>query len=693
MGTYTFVLNDTNKYNRNYQYDSRSFRANGGTDNLWIKNAFCSEGNDLLSAVSTYFYDENVSYIIEISVNGVSRLNQSGFMNNQGYYTILLDESILLNIGDNFTVSIELSKDNSNVHFGICPDIQLTSVHHPNHVSFFSYNGNNWYDLTTYSINSVRGVACIKAFTVHNPLDTCLDLIVADEVNVFDDVDISARVIDSMNNSVLKGEVTFVVGDDVYVVPVVNGYANVTVRFRNIGNSNVQAYFSDYDYNSSQCVKNVLISKSDINMSSYYSYDDVFDCTIVNVLFSSEYVNTTVNLFVNNVAYPVSIVDGIGFIQLPGFFNLNNGAYVQFNGDNNFNSVSSSEILFMNSISHDIYRTYDIEMYYHNGTRFVVTLMNNGQAVVGKNVIISINGVDYSRVTNESGSVSIALGLNSGIYNVTTSYVDENNQTVIIRNTVTICTTIISQDLVKIFGNASQFEATFLDHQGNPLQYTSVTFNINGVFYNRTTNNVGTAVLNINLNPGEYIITSINPINGEVVSNNIIVLSRIIENYNLVKYYRNDSQYVIKILDDLGNPVGAGENVNFNINGVIYTRQTNSSGHVKLNINLSPGNYIITAEYLGCMVSNTITVLPILYADDLTKRYGETTPFSVCLLDNVGNPYSNQKVTFNINGVFYDRTTDINGIARLNINLGPGQYIITSSFNGSSIANNIYVTS
>ena len=426
-------------------------------------------------------------------------------------------------------------------------------------------------------------------------------------------------------------------------------------------------------------------------MFCYYSYDETFNCTIVNVLFSYEDINTTVILFVNNYSYPISIAEGIGFIQLPGQVNFDNDSCVQFNGNNNFNPTNTSNIQAINNIPHEIYRTYDIEMYYHNGTRFVVTLMNNGQAIVGKNVTISICGINYTKITDENGSASIALELTSGIYNVTTTYLDENNHTVIIQNTVTIYTTIISQDLIKIQGNASQFKATFLDPQGNPLQYTSVTFNINGILYNRTTNENGTAGLNINLSPGEYIITSINPINGEMASNNIIVLPRIIENYDLTKYYKNDSQYVVKVLDDLGNPVGAGENVTFNICGMVYTRQTNSTGHAKLNINLSPGDYVITAEYLGCMVSNNIKVLPILSADDLTKRYGNSTPFSVYLVDSIGNPYSNQEITFNIDGNFYHRLTDQYGVARLNINLNPGQYIITSSFNGSSIANHITI--
>ena len=143
--------------------------------------------------------------------------------------------------------------------------------------------------------------------------------------------------------------------------------------------------------------------------------------------------------------------------------------------------------------------------------------------------------------------------------------------------------------------------------------------------YTRYVDSEGKAKLNINLQQGKYIITAINPVTGERHANNITVLSLITGNSDLVKYYRNDSQYVVTILGNDGNPAGAGETVTFNINGVFYTRQTNASGQVKLNINLNAGDYIITTEYKGCMVANNIKVLPILSAEDIKMKYRDGT--------------------------------------------------------------------
>ncbi len=222
---------------------------------------------------------------------------------------------------------------------------------------------------------------------------------------------------------------------------------------------------------------------------------------------------------------------------------------------------------------------------------------------------------------------------------------------------------------------------------------TVVKFNINGVMYERKiSGGKGQAKLNINLPAGKYVITATNPKTKEMESNKITVLSNIVENHDLTKYYKNASQYSLRLLDDKGNPVGAGVSVKFNINGVFYTRTSDANGYVKMNINLPPGTYIITAEYKGLKASNTIKVLSVLETKDLVMKYRDGSKFEAKILDGQGKPYAGQTVKFNINGVFYTKTTGNDGIARLNINLLPGQYIITSTYNGLNAANKVTIS-
>ena len=335
--------------------------------------------------------------------------------------------------------------------------------------------------------------------------------------------------------------------------------------------------------------------------------------------------------------------------------------------------------------------TSDVVKYVGGPQRLNIYLNDKyGKALVGENVGILINGVFYTRPVTDQGYASIALNLGAGHYDVVVSYDGKigKNQTTA---KVTIKPTAFGDDIVKYFKNDTQFYASFLDTDGNPLRNSDVQFNINGVFYTRTTDGNGVARLNINLEPNEYIITSTNLNTGERISNSILVKPVLLEHGDIVKYYRNATPYTIKVLDGQGNPL-AGADVTFNINGVFYTRTTNESGVAKLNINLEPGDYIITADYKGEHASNFIMVLDRLITKDLSMHYKDGSNFTAVVLDEMGNIAPGENVTFNINGVFYNRTTDENGMASLRINLMSGQYIITSYWNNYSVANIITIS-
>ena len=172
---------------------------------------------------------------------------------------------------------------------------------------------------------------------------------------------------------------------------------------------------------------------------------------------------------------------------------------------------------------------------------------------------------------------------------------------------------------------------------------------------------------------------------------NIVKVISLLETSDLTKYYRNDTQFVVRVLADDGSYAGAGEVVSFNIHGMLYERTTNETGHVKLNINLNPGTYSITSYYKDCREGNTIKVLPVLTAENLNMKAGDGSKFKAKVVDGQGKPYANQKVSFNINGVVYNRYTGSDGIAALNINLMPGQYIITSEYESAKISNTINI--
>ena len=334
----------------------------------------------------------------------------------------------------------------------------------------------------------------------------------------------------------------------------------------------------------------------------------------------------------------------------------------------------------------------DVTKYYGNSKRYNVYLKDSqNNNIVGEKLSININGVTYDRQTNENGLASLPLNLLPNNYTIHVKYNGRFGSDSL-NNTVNILSTVDENyNLTKYYKNATQYSARFKDTNGNILTRQNVTFNINGVFYTRQTNSEGFAKLNINLLPDEYIITAINQ-NNERISNHIKVLSVLEENNNLTKYYRNNSQYSIKVLDGNGNPLSNAD-VTFNINGVFYTRSTNDSGYAKLNINLLPDTYIITADYNGFKLANTIVVLPVLFSQDSILNVSNNDSFNVRLIDGNALPFENQNISFSIMDEEYVNVTDAGGIAKIHLNLVDGEYIINSYYNGSGISNRITIIS
>ena len=248
----------------------------------------------------------------------------------------------------------------------------------------------------------------------------------------------------------------------------------------------------------------------------------------------------------------------------------------------------------------------DVEKYYGGSERLNIVLKNlDNETLPNQLISITINGVTYTRTTDENGRVSMALNLVPGDYKANVTYsgrLGKDSESV----NVKVLSTVSGEDVTKYYLNGTQYYATFLDTKGNPLVNKEVQFNINGVFYTRTTDEKGIAKLSINLLPNEYIITAINMVTGDKNSNLIKVLPVLIGS-DLNMTYKDGSYYECKVVDGQGNPL-KGVELTFNINGVFYHKVTDDNGIARLKINLNPGNYIITAYYGTAVTSNTIIV-------------------------------------------------------------------------------------
>lgn len=246
----------------------------------------------------------------------------------------------------------------------------------------------------------------------------------------------------------------------------------------------------------------------------------------------------------------------------------------------------------------------DLSMYYKNGSRYEVSIYQDGKLINSQNndskVIFNVNGVNYTKEL-VNGKASIGINLNPGNYTITTFY-HYTDGLATKTNNIEVLSTIQANDVVKFFRNGTQYCAKFLDGCGSPLVNASVTFNINGVLYKKQTDDNGMARLNINLFPGEYILTAIH-LNGEEKANIIKVLTTIsAEDISLIE--NKSGVFVLKTHD-------GARNVSITINGVEYIVQTDDGGVATLNVSLSKGNHAVLSKNLNSReeIFNTIYVM------------------------------------------------------------------------------------
>lgn len=246
----------------------------------------------------------------------------------------------------------------------------------------------------------------------------------------------------------------------------------------------------------------------------------------------------------------------------------------------------------------------DLSMYYKNGSRYEVSIYQDGKLINSQNndskVIFNVNGVNYTKEL-VNGKASIGINLNPGNYTITTFY-HYTDGLATKTNNIEVLSTIQANDVVKFFRNGTQYCAKFLDGCGSPLVNASVIFNINGVFYKKQTDDNGMARLNINLFPGEYILTAIH-LNGEEKANIIKVLTTIsAEDISLIE--NKSGVFVLKTHD-------GARNVSITINGVEYIVQTDDGGVATLNVSLSKGNHAVLSKNLNSReeIFNTIYVM------------------------------------------------------------------------------------
>ena len=545
---------------------------------------------------------------------------------------------------------------------------------------FAYYNGDKYYK-TSYN-STTFNVAKLASTTTVNVSD----------IKVGEDAVISIAV-----PEITSGVVSVTVGDAIYNVAVVDGKGTLTLSGLASGSYDVVAKFNGDDkYLASEDSAKFNVTKLASTIDIAVDNIKVGENAVISVALPEDATGDVI-ISVNGKNYTVMTKYGMANVTIS---DLANGTYsvdVFYNGDDIYAPIKNSTAFTVSKVS-DYNMTVDIaDIVKGENATITVSVPEDGTG----SVIVTINGTDYNGTVVNGTAKVIIPGLDEGSYKVVTFYTGDNKyDSMIVNGTITVNkntrTTLIMDDVVKYFRGSQKLIAKLVDGFGNPIANATVYFTINGRVYAKITDENGMASMGIGLVPNEYKVNAL--FNGtkdhdKSTANATVTVKSTILGNDTTLYFLNGTKYVAKFLDSDGKAL-TNTTVKFNINGVFYTRVTDENGMASLNIRLDPKLYIITAynPVTGEQRANEVTVLPRIIAEDLSMKYLDGSSFNATLVDGQGKAVAGVNITFNVNGVFYHKTTDANGVARLNIRLMPGDYIITSTYDKCWASNKITIS-
>jgi hypothetical protein len=399
-----------------------------------------------------------------------------------------------------------------------------------------------------------------------------------------------------------------------------------------------------------------------------------------------------------------------------------------FRGDDNYIKSSNSSLIFIQKITH--FEGFNLSTI-NSSVNYTVCLKTlDGNVLSNESLLFVFNNTYYPVVTNVNGVACLSLNnLSLGSYNVDYVYFGNNLYTSsngfsninVVDKLKTDSNIILTYD---VKGKVLNFNLT---SNNIPINEANITVLINGTNYTLITDKDGLASIDlsnyslgtynlsyyypgnkdINKCNGSCNISVTNPIDSVLTLNNYTMTVGLLGNLTgkLTTFNGTplNGMVIFLNLTNLGNNLSKVYNVTSDING-----------DYALPINLAVGEYSASASYLGKTIGNNTYfnigpvyssisikanmtfVGTVLSVNNLTETYGDGLNLTGKLLDINGKPVIGQHILLNLtrlsDGVskIYPCTTDNTGEYQLEINLYPGEYSVSGSFNGLTVKNVTY---
>ena len=690
---YTFVFNDTIKYDKNYQYDipGKSDYFFNTTSTVWYKNIFKATDNEFLTAVSTYF-EKQTTWDLSVYVNNVLKLTQSG-KSQASYSTIELNEFIPLKINDTFEVIFKITVD-GDAGVPISEFISFNHMFYSENMSFISYDGKKWvdfYDLSgSYTGHSyLSQVACIKAFTILNPVNTTIDFNISQKGSY---VNITATVYNQYGFLVDHGTVTFTIDGKNYDVDVIGGIAKYLNAPFVKGINEYYAQFKRTGFNSTLQTLYYGVPALDTSITLTYSDLGVNPVEIKAVILdenNSPVKSGEVIFNVEGKNYTVSVNNGTAVLnhqfEKAGITTVT--AYYDDEFCYNYSNISKTININLTTTKVNI----EFNGNYNPLIITATVLDSNGNTVTSGNVTFVVENEEYERVL-ENGKASFEYIYSTiGWKSITVKYNDlhryassQNTKSVTLHYVPTYITINVRDN-----HNPSVITAYVKDYKGENVSEGTVKFTMDGDSYDVELND-GVAQINHTFsNDGVnsiYASYSGSQIYSSVSNTTSANISKIMLNISI-----NINQHLNNLTVYVNTSIPIDDHFELYCNGSHYITKSENGIVVFKISNLDIGTYNVSSKiksYIYDSENVTATVYidnfkSEILSDDSTIYFDEKITYQSKLVNSYSEAIVNEEVQLNINGEVYNATTDEKGIVEFNFNLNPGIYNAVISFEGN----------
>ncbi|MBF4469429.1 MAG: hypothetical protein ISP01_08515 [Methanobrevibacter arboriphilus] len=342
----------------------------------------------------------------------------------------------------------------------------------------------------------------------------------------------------------------------------------------------------------------------------------------------------------------------------------------------------------------------------------------NGYLIANQTVVFIIknqSGIiigNYSVVTDDSGVGKVLINNSIGDYKVEIFYNGDGyfnpSYANVTMKVLPFYTDIFVVDNQIFYGKNNIFYVNLYNNKGEAISGQTIKFivTVNGknIIYYSKTNDYGKAGFLLNLSKGSYKIKIVFEGDGWHLASDyntsfsIAAINSVIE-IETDHLYGRGNPFTVKLTDGNGNLL-KGEKILITISqgskSQSYNITTNDYGIAGLIINLAPGNYKVSAKFLGDSLNSGNEVNGNLLIEKVNTRLSIDSVFilsnknnilKVRLTDIYNRPLSGEFVNITISSLNFNKTfrvlTDNDGIASLAINMPIGNYIVVTNFFGN----------